>query len=84
MRVTNDVRKLLAWLEGARWIAPELSALEHCMLKSWPELQIRITQLSRDSRFDQRIDVSLGVQGGYGDVDGAIEASASVKVWWAR
>src|SRR5215211_756836 len=30
-------------------------------------------QLSRDSLFDQRIDVSLGVQGGYGGMDGAIQ-----------
>ena len=30
--------------------------------------------LSRDSLFDQRIGVSLGVQGGYGGVDGAIRS----------
>lgn len=35
-----------------------------------PELQ---AALSRDSLFDQRIDGSLGIQGGYGGVDGAVE-----------
>jgi hypothetical protein len=30
--------------------------------------------LCRDSLFDQRIDASLGVQGGYGGVDGSIES----------
>ncbi|MGY3614113.1 hypothetical protein ACVJGD_000309 [Bradyrhizobium sp. USDA 10063] len=33
-----------------------------------------LAKLSRDSLFSQRIDVSLGVQGGYGGVDGSIES----------
>jgi hypothetical protein len=32
-----------------------------------------LSRLSRDSLFDQRIDVSLDVQSGYGGVDDAIE-----------